>query len=250
MRIPLCLHPLRMLKSSLAIILPVLYACNQPVSNSGNNDSIPVTATAPIAEVPVASEVTGAAERAAPDTNTTVRFPEFTITVEGYADDEQALAGEDTGKDTIHIYPEEIGQFITNTRVIIESDSLSDIQVDFSFRNVPIIMNEGPVCVMNDWKSFVAEWELLPFLNGSYRFRELTEKDMSQFPATDIGEWKARVKQQCGQEYFDIIKDNKAIREGSSDVAIDEMYIRVRARRKSDGSAYVRILQFSIPIGC
>ncbi len=234
----------------LSLLLAILYACNQPANNSGHADTIPVMVKADTPLVATASEITAVAEKAAPDTNTTVSFPEFTITVEGFADEPAALAQEDLGKDTILISPAEIGQLVTNTRVIIESDSLSDILVDFCFRNVPIIMNEGPVCVMYDWKSFVSEWEVLPFRNGICRFRELTEKDMSRFPETDIGEWKARVKKQCGQEYYDIIKDNKEIREGSSDVTIDEVYIRVRALRKSDGRPYVKILQFSIPIGC
>lgn len=235
---------------SIVLIALIAAGCNQaPAPGSTDTAKVPTAADSQAIAI-TTRQATRPYANEEPEAITTIKFPEFTITVPGYARDSFHLAEQDLTKDTIDVEPAEIAQMVTNTGITIETDSLADVSVDFCHKNATFTYSEGPVCVLYDWKPFVSEWESIPRRDSVFHLRQLTENDFTRFTEIDLVEWKAAVKAHCGEDWYNIIKNNVATDDEGSDVTIVEVWVRVKGVRKSDGAPYAKILRFHIPIGC
>ena len=112
-------------------------------------------------------------------------------------------------------------------------------------------MGEGPHCDLIDWKHYDSEWRTLksnkvgPFTCDSY-----SEKDLEKFPKIQISELKARVKEQCEKEFYDLISKIKSPTEYPSAVSVSRYFLRLTGQRKDNGQTVTKLIIFEVAMGC
>ncbi|MDR2972474.1 MAG: hypothetical protein LBU83_11190, partial [Bacteroidales bacterium] len=157
------------------------------------------------------------------DVITTIKFSDFTLTINRLSVWNEKEELDKIQKDTVYL-DIELGETIEGQLLFIETSELTNIKVEQRYETSITIMDEGPHCDLTNWKHYYSEWEQLKRNKaGQFVCEEYTQTDREKFPAIDIEELKKKVKTQCsqyGERWFELVKNIKAPTEYPSGVGI------------------------------
>ena len=125
------------------------------------------------------------------------------------------------------------------------------IQVFQRHKNSISISNEGPHCDLKAYKHYYSSWKPLKMVSSSNVFKTIAykAKDHKRFVNVDMGELKAYVKDNCGEDWGKLIETSKSIKDANIDVGVSEVQLRV-LMTDIDGHKTERIIVFEVPMGC
>ncbi len=112
-------------------------------------------------------------------------------------------------------------------------------------------MNEGPHCDLTDWKHFYSDWKSLQTnKKGQFICNKYSEKDYEKFPEISIEDLKQKVKEQCGEEWFNLLDKVKIPTEYPSGVSISRYFLRITGQDKNKGETVTKLIIIETPMGC
>ena len=118
-----------------------------------------------------------------------------------------------------------------------------------SYETSVVITDEGPHCDLVDWKHYQSSWQSLKKLSESkFTFNNYSLKAQKQFPKINIDDFKYFVKNNCGEEWFQLIMNNKSVDEGASSVGVSKVFLKLSGT--VNGKFTTRIIVFYQDLGC
>jgi hypothetical protein len=182
------------------------------------------------------------------DTVTTIKFNELAISIYRLIawDEEKKLS--EVQNDTAYIICE-IGETAIGQKVRILASQLTDLKIEQRYETSVSISNEGPHCDLTDWKHYQSEWlELKSTGQNTYQISDYTDIEKERFPKIDISELKEQVRKQCGDEWFDLVKNINKPTEYPSWVGISKVYIRLTGNL--NGQRITKLIILEEAMGC
>ena len=145
----------------------------------------------------------------------------------------------------------DIGDSPEGNKIKIYQSKYSKVEIFQQYETSITIMNEGPHCDLVDWKHFYSEWEKIPFNSKGNYFYSLNynTSENERFINVSVEELKKEVKQNCGENWFELIKNIKKVNEYPSGVSISRILFKIILTDKN-GTKNERIISFEIPMGC
>lgn len=145
----------------------------------------------------------------------------------------------------------DIGDSPEGNKLKIYQSKYSKVEIFQQYETSITIMNEGPHCDLVNWKHFYSKWEKIPFNSKGNYFYSLNynTSENEKFINVSIEELKKEVKQSCGENWFELIKNIKKVNEYPSGVSISRILFKIILTDKNGGKNE-RIISFEIPMGC
>ncbi|MRG48818.1 hypothetical protein GFS24_27155 [Chitinophaga sp. SYP-B3965] len=155
------------------------------------------------------------------------------------------------GADTI-FYIADAGYTLDRVlQIYIKSEQLTNIKVEEQLQTSMMISTEEGLYELSDWKHGHSAWEELYMQeDSSYMAKEYSREDQSIFPEVTLEEVKAAVKAQGGEEWLNLIKDVKSVKDNPLEVFGDTYLFRVSGKRKTDGKMISKIIVITTTLGC
>ena len=151
-------------------------------------------------------------------------------------------------QDRINYYTE-LGTTPEDKKVTIETKiPFKRLAIYQAYETSVTIMNEGPHCDLLDWKHFHSAWIPVKYEEGDYITLKYDQKDWTKFIPFEIEELKEAVKEQCGEQYVELIENIDSFNPPAA-VSISTIYIKIVMIDMND-NPIERIIAFEIPMGC
>lgn len=179
-----------------------------------------------------------------------INFDEFIVTIDSLNAYRLEPANE-TKKDTISMGIE-LGETPEGKMIRVQHlQDFSKIQIFQKHENSITIMNEGPHCDLVNWKHYKSSWKPLKSISKNKKFKtnSYSENEWKNFIAINIDELKAEVKNTCGDEWSDLLKDAESLKDYHIGISINKIYLRI-VMTDLDGDKIEKIIAFEIPMGC
>ncbi|MBA3986551.1 MAG: hypothetical protein H0X63_08285 [Flavobacteriales bacterium] len=158
---------------------------------------------------------------------------------------------------------QEIGESIEEKTISIYGDNLIDLKIEQRYSTNLSINDEGPHCDLKDWKTYSSEWKPIKELVNesihiSFLFnnpkklktQKYNEEERKKFHSVSIKELKREVYYECGYDWLIRIKDLESINDYRCSIGISGYFLRITAKRKSDGKEIVHLININSPLGC
>lgn len=235
------------------LILTTIWSCYNSTSNNKvevltQKDSIQID-TSDVATEKV-EIINKAIHEVLEDTITDIKFKEISISINRLVVFDEDKKLNETQKDTVYLYSE-LGETIEGQTVSISTEQLTNLTIEQRYETSVTIMNEGPHCDLIDWKHYDSEWKMLKSNKvGQFICESYSEKDWEKFPKIQISELKAKVKEQCGKEWYNLISKVKSPTEYPSGVGVSRYFLRLTGQRKYNGQTLTKIIIFEVAMGC
>jgi len=180
---------------------------------------------------------------------TNIIFNEFTVTLDCAKDFGQQNLDSLQQQDSITVNLD-IGETAEGQKLSIKSNNPGMFTVEQRYETSAGISFEGPYCEISNWKHYYSAWEVLnPGNDGTYICKDYTLSESVKFPDVTIEELKTAVLKNCGEEGFKLIKDIKKVGEGSCEVGISRIFLRITLSQQN-GQKTTKIITLNIPAGC
>ena len=184
------------------------------------------------------------------DTITDIKFSELSISINRLIVFDEDKKLNETQKDTVYLYSE-LGETIEGQTISVSTEQLTSLTIEQRYETSVTIMGEGPHCDLIDWKHYDSEWRTLKSNKvGQFTCDSYSEKDLEKFPKIQISELKARVKEQCEKEFYDLISKIKSPTEYPSAVSVSRYFLRLTGQRKDNGQTVTKLIIFEVAMGC
>ncbi|MDI1255532.1 MAG: hypothetical protein PSV16_05480 [Flavobacterium sp.] len=238
------------LRTIFIVICITLFSCNNSAKKINTEENIVVTDTATISNEVIDSvaTITNVVEG---DTITTIKFKELSVAINRLVIYDEANKIDQIQKDSVEVYAE-VGETIEGQLIAISSDELIGLTVEQRYETSVTIMNEGPHCDLTEWEHFYSDWKQLPANNNSCEFicDKYTEKEYEKFPKIVMEALKQKVKLECGEEWYQLVKKINKPTEYPSGVSISRYYLRISGQRKDNGQTVTKLIVVATPMGC
>ena len=235
------------------LILTTIWSCGNSTSTKkvevfSKNDSI-YTDTSDVTKEKV-EIINKVKNEALEDTITNIKFSELSISINRLIVFDEDKKLNETQKDTVYLYSE-LGETIEGQTISISTEQLTNLTIEQRYETSVTIMGEGPHCDLIDWKHYDSEWKTLKTNKvGQFICDSYSEKDWEKFPKIQISELKAKVKEQCGQEWYNLISKVKSPTEYPSGVGVSRYFLRLTGQRKDNGQTVTKLIIFEVAMGC
>jgi hypothetical protein len=184
------------------------------------------------------------------DTTTTFGFADFSLTINRFIIQNVEIALNTLENDTVQVSAQ-LGENIENQLISITKNKLTNILVEQRYCTSVTLSNEGPHCDLTEWKHYYSDWKPLKN-NGSDQFlcEKYSEKEREQFLEISVDDLKKEVETQCGEDWFQLVKNIKSITEYPSSVGISHYYIRITGEQQNKGIRVTKLIIIDNPMGC
>ncbi|NGF74358.1 hypothetical protein G5B10_00575 [Fluviicola sp. SGL-29] len=108
---------------------------------------------------------------------------------------------------------------------------------------------EVPFCVINNWKTFESEWSPIQLNQNELKFRS-NEEDINPIINFTVEELKAAVKEHCGIEWYNEIKNMKSKDQLPSELFTTTYIFKIVARKSKTGDRIQKFIVFNTPTSC
>ena len=184
------------------------------------------------------------------DTIALIEFKEISIFINRLKiyDEDNIISS--NGTDTVLINAE-LGEKFEGQVISYKSEILTDIIIEQCYQTSITIMNEGPHCDLTEWKHFYSDWKILEQSNnGQFISFSYTEKEQKKFPNISIEDLKKEVKNQCGEDWFQLVDSIKTPNDYPSGVSISRYYLKITGKHKDTTSIVSKIIVIENQMGC
>jgi hypothetical protein len=181
------------------------------------------------------------------DTSTTISFKELSIKFTRLIvpDDSNSIY---INNDSSYIYAD-IGETILGGQIEVLKNHLSELKIEQCFETSISIYNEGPHCDLINWKHYYSPWtKLKPTKTNNYRCLNPSIKERETFVNVSVQELKNKVKESCGEHWFDLIKDIKSTKSNFVSIGISRVLIKVSGQL--NGKTITKIIVIEEAMGC
>ncbi|NQY05298.1 MAG: SH3 domain-containing protein [Flavobacteriaceae bacterium] len=143
-------------------------------------------------------------------------------------------------------------------------DNTEDVQIkiaDKNYKKVAIfqryetsltVMNDGPHCDLTEWKHYNSKWiELSKKDDDANAFisHTIEDGDYTRFIDVTLDDVKDAVKEHCGEDWYDHMKNIKTISEYPMAISISRVFFKIVITRQ-DNTTSEKIITCMIPMGC
>jgi hypothetical protein len=230
------------------LIIALFTSCNGPISiNSAKEigkDSMGLLEQTDSGSLASESELIDA------DTIALIEFKEISIFINRLKIYDEDNIISTNGTDSVVINAE-LGEKFEGQIISYKSDILSDIIIEQRYQTSVTIMKEGPHCDLTDWKHFYSDWKRLePTSDGQYISDSYSEKEQKIFPNISIEDLKKEVKNQCGEDWFQLVDSIKNPNDYPSGVSISRYYLKVTGKNTFTNSIVTKIIVIENQMGC
>ena len=180
-----------------------------------------------------------------------IKFEDFQVNIDSVLIYDAEGSLKNIQKDTAIVYLE-LGESIEGVIFKISKHNKFDkIKIFQRFENSITIMAEGPHCDLTEWNHYNSEWkELKQINNKEYLTDSYSERDWELFVDIEIEDLIKAVKEKCGDEWANYIKNIKSPNEYPSGVSTSRIFIKILLEKVENGEEQEKIISFEIPMGC
>jgi hypothetical protein len=115
--------------------------------------------------------------------------------------------------------------------------------------NSKLTLEDVPLCVIYNWKTFESKWSQIELDNDTLRFQS-NEQEINPVINFTVEEFKKAVKEHCGIEWYNEIKNMKS-KEQLPSVLFTTTYIfKIVARNSETGERIEKFIVFEAPTSC
>jgi hypothetical protein len=230
------------------LIIALFTSCNGPISiNSAKEigkDSMGLLEQTDSGSLASESELIDA------DTIALIEFKEISIFINRLKIYDEDNIISTNGTDSVVINAE-LGEKFEGQIISYKSEILTDIIIEQRYQTSVTIMKEGPHCDLTDWKHFYSDWKRLePTSDGQYISDSYSEKEQKIFPNISIEDLKKEVKNQCGEDWFQLVDSIKNPNDYPSGVSISRYYLKVTGKNTFTNSIVTKIIVIENQMGC
>lgn len=155
--------------------------------------------------------------------------------------------------DTV-LFDLELGSSLGSRYFKVETlfDSCSIIVLQ-QFETSLTIQNEGPHCDLTDWKHYYSEPDTLSLIDSSgvYQFKNNYEDSTrSNFPDVKMKEVLKAIKENCDEEWMNLVKESENVNSYPLSVSISKEIIKILVIDEAGEIIQEKILIFMVPMGC
>jgi hypothetical protein len=230
------------------LIIALFTSCNGPISiNSAKEigkDSMGLLEQTDSGSLASESELIDA------DTIALIEFKEISIFINRLKIYDEDNIISTNGTDSVLINAE-LGEKFEGQIISYKSEILTDIIIEQRYQTSVTIMKEGPHCDLTDWKHFYSDWKRLePTSDGQYISDSYSEKEQKIFPNISIEDLKKEVKNQCGEDWFQLVDSIKNPNDYPSGVSISRYYLKVTGKNTFTNSIVTKIIVIENQMGC
>jgi hypothetical protein len=115
--------------------------------------------------------------------------------------------------------------------------------------NSSIVKEDVPFCVIYNWKTFESEWSQIQLDNDELKFMSNEEGTNAVINFT-VEEFKAAVKEHCGIDWYNEIKDIKSTDKLPSELFTSSYTFKIVARNSKTGRVVEKFIIFNPPTSC
>ena len=230
------------------LIIALFTSCKGPISiNSANENDKDSTS---LMEQTDSSSSASESELIDADTIALIEFKEISIFINRFKISEQENIIRSNGIDTVLINAE-LGEKFEGQVISFKSEMLTDIIIEQRYQTSVTIMKEGPHCDLTDWKHYYSDWKRLESAsNGRYISESYSENEQKKFPNISIEDLKKEVKNQCGEDWFQLVDSIKVPNDYPSGVSISRYYLKISGKHKDTNSIVTKIIVIENQMGC
>jgi hypothetical protein len=230
------------------LIIALFTSCNGPISiNSAKEigkDSMGLLEQTDSGSSASESELFDA------DTIALIEFKEISIFINRLKIYDEDNIISTNGTDSVLINAE-LGEKFEGQIISYKSEILTDIIIEQRYQTSVTIMKEGPHCDLTDWKHFYSDWKRLePTSDGQYISDSYSEKEQKIFPNISIEDLKKELKNQCGEDWFQLVDSIKNPNDYPSGVSISRYYLKITGKHKDTNSIVTKIIVIENQMGC
>jgi len=180
---------------------------------------------------------------------TQIRFPEFSLAVLDYdvEPEEQKRLIQNT-KPAVHLasipgeLPEGRKIIITNMQAVI-------YKLEARYETGIFVTDNGVTCDLSYWKTYLSPLKTLQKIKKSnFVFPVYTNTEKQKFCEINLTEVKEEVKNNCGDPFYELIRNNNALNQGASEVAIFRYTLKISGRVLKTGKSFSKLIYFDIPV--
>lgn len=157
-----------------------------------------------------------------------------------------------TDKDTAYfnLWP---GEWFYDKKFKVEQSGFDKIELyEKIIYNMAMKSNrsiEVPFCVMGNWKTFESEWSQIQLKNDELKFKS-NENATDAVINFTVEDFKAGVKEHCGIEWYDEIKNIKSLNKLPSELFTTRYIFKIVARNTKTGEVIKKFIVFEAPTSC
>jgi hypothetical protein len=230
------------------LIIALFTSCNGPISiNSAKEigkDSMGLLEQTDSGSLASESELIDA------DTIALIEFKEISIFINRLKIYDEDNIISTNGTDSVLINAE-LGEKFEGQIISYKSEILSDIIIEQRYQTSVTIMKEGPHCDLTDWKHYYSEWKRLSSTSsGQFITDSYSENEQKKFPSISINDLKNEVKNQCGEDWFQLVDSIKNPNDYPSGVSISRYYLKVTGKNTFTNSIVTKIIVIENQMGC
>lgn len=169
-------------------------------------------------------------------------FQSFKICIRDYLPDTIYFS---KNKDTAYI-TESIGESIEDKMLTIQDIDIAEVSIEQGYINSIFISNEGPLCVIENWKCYKSPLIKLKY-NQEKSFKTISYgyDSFNEFPSVTAKEIREVVKNQCDEKYYDLVHKVNSVNDSPIGVYKSNYILKIKPLAGSPKYIYVT----SIP-GC
>lgn len=179
-----------------------------------------------------------------------IRFEELSLRIEGIKawDEKNELSKIQNDSAFVSL---DIGEILTSNQIIILESNYNVIKILERFENSLTIMNEGPHCDLINWKHYTSEWfELKSSNNKTFIALQMNPERTEKFVEINIDNLKKVIKDKCGDDWAELVKDVKTIREYPYGVSTSKIELKIILRNSILNKTIEKLIVFEVPMGC
>ena len=112
-----------------------------------------------------------------------------------------------------------------------------------------IVTDDVPICVMSHWKTFESKWSKIKMDQGNFRFKS-NENNINPVIDYTVEEFKAAVKEHCGEDWYNEIKHIKSMDKLRSELFTSYYTFKIVLRNSTTGKSIKKFIVFNAPTSC
>jgi len=180
------------------------------------------------------------------DTLNTINFKDFSLEFEIAELEKDEYYKDKPKTDSIYLILTDLAETIEGKTIKIDlkNKEISDMKIEQCYETSITISNEGPHCDLIEWKHYISEWKTLQTKSKNiYVCETYSEEESQKFPQVNIDDLKKYVKDNCGDEYFEITKNINNPNELPSSIGISRYIFKIswKTNKSSNNKKYIVI---------
>lgn len=180
---------------------------------------------------------------------THIHFPEFSVALLDYeVEPEEQIKLNKNTKPALHLASIP-GELPEGRKIVIKSTKAIIYKLEARYETAIFVTDNGVTCDLSTWKTYLSPSKAIrKTKNSIYIFPSYTDAEKQKFCEINLTEVKEEVRTSCGKDFYELIKNNTALNQGASEVAICRYSLKISGRVLKTGKSFFKLIYFDIPV--